>query len=113
MATLIRATCDDCGDVQLGTGDLVVRLCEDNESGTYVFRCPKCDTPVVRPTDQATIDLLVSAGVRLELWSLPAELVEHRPVGAPFDHDDLIDFHQLLRSRGWFDELLAAHRRHR
>lgn len=113
MATLIRATCGDCGDVQLGTRDLVVRLCEDTESGTYVFRCPNCDTPVVRPADAPTIDLLVASGVRLELWSMPAELVEPHPVGPPFDHDDLIDFHALLGSRGWFTELLAAHRRHR
>lgn len=113
MATLIRATCGDCGDVQLGTHDLVVRLCEDTESGTYVFRCPNCDNPVVRPADASTIDLLVASGVRLELWSIPAELVEPHPVGAPFQHDDLIDFHELLGSPGWFTELLAAHRRHR
>jgi hypothetical protein len=113
MATLIRATCSDCGDVELGTPDLVVRLCEDNEAGTYVFRCPNCTHPVVRPADRSTIDLLVSSGVRLELWSMPAELIEPRPLGSPFTHDDLIDFHDIMESRGWFGELLAAHRRAR
>jgi hypothetical protein len=113
MATLIRATCSDCGDVELGTRDLVVRLCETNEAGTYVFRCPNCMYPVVRPADRSTIDLLISSGVRLELWSIPSELVEPRPTGAPFTHDDLIDFHEMLRAKGWFDELLAAHRRRR
>ncbi len=113
MATLIRATCSDCGDVELGTSDLVVRLCEDTESGTYVFRCPNCDTPVVRPADRPTIDLLVSSGCKLELWNIPAELAEGRPIGEPFTHDDLIDFHEQLDDRAWFDDLLAAHRRHR
>jgi hypothetical protein len=111
MATLIRATCSDCGDVELGTRDLVVRLCEDTASGTYVFRCPACESPVVRPADRSTIDLLVSSGVRLEVWSMPAELDETRPCGAPFTYDDLIDFHLLLTDRGWFEDLLEAHRR--
>jgi hypothetical protein len=111
MATLIRATCGDCGDVELGTRDLLVRLCEDTESGTYVFRCPRCEHPVVRPADRPTIDLLVSSGCRLEVWSTPAELVEARPAGMPITHDDLIDFHEALHSRYWFDHLLAVHRR--
>jgi hypothetical protein len=111
MATMIRATCNDCGDVELGTCDLVVRLCEDTESGTYVFRCPRCTLPVVRTADRSTIDLLVSSGVRLELWTLPAELIESRPVAAPLSHDDLLDFHELLNRKNWFEELLDAHRR--
>ena len=28
-------------------------------------------------------------------------------------HDDLIDFHEVLAERGWFEELLDAHRRQR
>ncbi len=113
MSTLIRATCNDCGDVELGIVDLVVRLCEDTESGTYVFRCPQCDLPVVRSADRPTIDLLVQSGVRLELWTLPAELIEARPIAPPLSHDDLLDFHELLTRKTWFDELLAAHRRFR
>ncbi|MFO7279428.1 MAG: hypothetical protein C0P77_003375 [Thermoanaerobacterales bacterium] len=113
MATLIRATCSTCGDVELGTGELVVRLCEDTEAGTYVFRCPACTRPVVRPADRPTIDLLVASGCRLEVWRTPAELQEERPAGRPFTHDDLIDFHETLAGDGWFEDLLAAHRRRR
>ena len=111
MATLIRATCSDCGDVELGTRDLVVRLCEDTESGTYVFRCPACDHPVVHEADGPTIDLLVSSGCKLEVWSTPAELVEPRPVGGLFTHDDLIDFHRELEGVDWFDHVLEVRRR--
>jgi len=113
MATLIRATCGECGDVELGTRDLVVRLCEESESGTYVFRCPNCALPVVRPADRSTIDLLVSSGCRLEVWNMPAELIEPRPLGQPFTHDDLIDFHEVLSEGDWFAGLLDAHRRGR
>jgi len=111
MATLIRATCSDCGDVELGTSDLVVRLCEQTEGGTYVFRCPVCTTPVVRPADRPTLELLVSSGCRLEVWRAPAELTEDRPPGAPFTCDDLIDFHELMCGDDWFDELLTSRRR--
>ncbi|HKE73949.1 MAG TPA: hypothetical protein VKB57_10070 [Acidimicrobiales bacterium] len=113
MATLIRATCSDCGDVELGTRDLVVRVCEDDDSGTYVFRCPACTHPVVRPADRPTIDLLVSSGCRLEVWQLPSELVEPRPEGAPLSYDDIIDFHHLLETESWFDDLRDARRRRR
>lgn len=108
MATLIRATCDDCGDVELGTGDLLVRLCQDTDSGTYVFRCPQCDLPVVRGAERPIITLLVSSGVQMQLWTLPAELDEARPDGQPFSHDDLIDFHQLLEQEDWFGLLFSA-----
>lgn len=113
MATLIRATCSDCGDVELGTRDLVVRLCEETESGSYVFRCPRCAHPVVRPADRPTLELLVSSGCRLEVWSTPAELREPRPAGPPFGYDDLIDFHAVLDTPHWFDELLDVDRRRR
>ncbi|HMG42191.1 MAG TPA: hypothetical protein VK611_12715 [Acidimicrobiales bacterium] len=67
----------------------------------------------MRDADRPTIDLLVSSGVRLELWTLPAELIEPRPIGAPLSHDDLLDFHELLEGKGWFNDLLAAHKRGR
>jgi hypothetical protein len=105
MATLIRATCGECGDVELGTDDMLVRRREDTTSGTYVFRCPSCTVPVVRPADEPTIDLLVSSGCRLEVWSTPAELTEPRPAGAPFTYDDVIEFHHLLDAPGWYEEL--------
>ena len=39
MAT-IRATCTECGDVEMTTADVWVRLCDDDDEGTYHFRCP-------------------------------------------------------------------------
>ena len=79
MATLIRATCGECGDVELGTRDLLVRLCEDTESGTYVFRCPNCAPGRAprRPFRRSTC--WCPPGCRLEVWNMPAELLEPRP----------------------------------
>ncbi len=102
MAT-IRASCPDCGDVELTTSQVNVRICDDDKSGTYSFSCPDCGTTVVKPAETRTIDLLVASGVRFSTWRLPAELYEAK-TGEPITHDDLLDFHELLRD----DSALAS-----
>jgi hypothetical protein len=104
MAT-IRASCGECGDVELTTADVHVRVCLEDNQGSYSFRCPRCQMAVVKPAEPRIVDLLVASGVQLSTWSLPAELFESHG-GAPISHDDLLDFHHLLESDGeWFDEL--------
>ena len=106
MAT-IRASCTDCGDVELTTADVQVRVCREDASGEYSFRCPTCRMTVVKAAESRTIDLLVASGVQLSTWSLPAELAE-RPDGAPITHDDLLDFHVLLNTDdSWFAALTS------
>ena len=56
------------------------------------------------------VDLLVSSGVRMQVWRLPAELAETR-VGAPLTPDDLLDFHLLLAGENWFEQLATEVRR--
>jgi hypothetical protein len=107
MAT-IRASCGDCGDVELTTNDVRVRVCVEDNQGTYTFRCPHCRFAVVKPAEPRIVDLLVASGVRLSTWSLPAELYEaHR--GDPITHDDLLDFHALLSGDdSWFEDLVSS-----
>jgi hypothetical protein len=107
MATMIRASCTECGDVELTTRDVRVRVCSDLEQSTYVFRCPTCQMAVVKPAEQRVVDLLIASGVALDRWTLPAELTEPR-LGEPITHDDLIDFHRLLRSDDWYEQLQAS-----
>jgi hypothetical protein len=103
MAT-IRASCPDCGDVELTSQDMTVRLCVEDNRGSYVFRCPTCRMTVTKATEQRIVDLLVASGVKVEMWTLPLELRE-RPVGAPLTHDDLLAFHELLEQDDWFATL--------
>ena len=103
MAT-IRATCGECGDVELTTADVRVRVCIEDNSGTYNFRCPQCTMTVVKPAEPRIVDLLVASGVELATWKLPAELYEPR-FGDRINHDDLLDFHELLEGDQWFDTL--------
>jgi hypothetical protein len=103
MAT-IRASCPDCGDVELTSADVTVRVCADDESATYSFRCPTCTMTVSKAAEQRIIDLLLISGVTAQVWHLPAELDEPRS-GPALSHDDLLTFHELLQDDGWFERL--------
>jgi hypothetical protein len=95
MATF-RASCEFCGDVELTTEDVHVRVCTHDSQGTYSFRCPTCDMTVVKPAEPRTVDLLVASGVAYSTWSPPLELTEPRGMGGPITHDELLDFHDQL-----------------
>jgi hypothetical protein len=62
---------------------------------------------VTKGAEPRIVDLLVSSGVDLEVWRLPAELFEQR-VGEPLTHDDMLEFHELLEGDGWFEELASG-----
>ncbi len=104
MAT-VRATCPDCGDVELTTRDVTVRVCADDDTGAYTFGCPVCRMTVLKPAEPHVVDLLAASGVRVVVWTLPLELRERPQGGALFTHDDLLDFHDLLDGDAWFEQL--------
>jgi hypothetical protein len=106
IVTTIRASCPSCGDVDLTVGDVSVRVCADDHRGSYSFRCPECQLAVAKAADPNVVELLVSSGVKMAVWQLPAELWEAR-VGEPISHDDLLDFHDLLADERWFERLSA------
>ncbi len=99
----IRASCTTCGDVQLGPIDLSVVKFE-NGSGSYAFQCPRCNLIATKAATPRIVDLLTSAGVQCSPWTVPAELEEPH-AGLPIGPDDLIDFHSLLNSDHWFEDL--------
>jgi hypothetical protein len=107
MMATIRASCADCGDVELTTNDVRVRICTHDRRGTYSFRCPKCHMVMVKPAESRTIDLLVASGVQMATWDLPAELLEQRG-GPVITHDDLLDFHHLLYDDALFTAAVSS-----
>ena len=104
--TTIRASCPSCGDVDLTVRDVSVRVCANDHSGSYNFRCPECEMAIAKHAEPNVVELLVSSGVKMAVWQLPAELFETR-IGPPISHDDLLDFHHLLADASWFERLAA------
>jgi hypothetical protein len=90
------------------TRDVTVRVCADDQSSTYLFRCPVCDLMVVKPAEPHIVDLLAASGVKVVVWVLPRELQERPAVGPAFTHDDLLDFHEALEEESWFDHLVRS-----
>jgi hypothetical protein len=93
--------------VELRVADVVVRVCADDDAGSYTFQCPRCDTRILKDAEPRVVDLLLASGVSLTTWRLPAELGE-RHDGPPLTHDDLLDFHTLLSTDDWMDQLLGT-----
>ena len=101
MAT-IRTSCEECGDLELTSSYLRVRVCINDNRGEYSFRCPVCRMTVIKAAEPRTIDLLVAAGVAMDTWSLPAELDEHPGREAPpIDLDVIIEMRKGKGPNPW------------
>ncbi len=105
--TTIRANCPHCGDVQLRTHDLTVRVTADQEHGSYTFSCPQCERAVAKDASKRIIDLLISTGVAVQEIKPPAELNELH-VGPVINADDILDFHIMLQSDEWLEDLYKS-----
>lgn len=102
--TTIKATCPECGEVDLTADDILLRIGAAQDGNTYGFSCPTCGTFVQKPADDRVIRLLLSGGVMPVLVHIPAEALEPKS-GPPISHNDLIEFHLLLEDENWFDDL--------
>ena len=115
--TTIKATCPTCGEVGLMPGEIELRVDRSGRGGSfYAFTCPSCLEPVRKPADDRVIRLLISGGVHVQSstgWEsldephMPRRTLAERFDGPKITHDDLIDFHALLKDDDWFDDLLA------
>jgi hypothetical protein len=101
--TTIKASCHDCGEVELTNADVTLMVCSHAALSYYTFVCPKCEHDVRKPADDHVVSLLMSGGVRAVVWEVPAEALE-RHEGPVISYDDVLDFAlQLSRS-----DLLSA-----
>jgi predicted RNA-binding Zn-ribbon protein involved in translation (DUF1610 family) len=89
--TTIKASCPACGEVELTSKDVTLMVCNQAPQSYYTFTCPKCGDNVRKPADDHVVSLLMSGGVRAEVWELPAEALETK-TGPALTYDDLLDF---------------------
>ncbi len=106
--TTIRATCPDCGEVEMEARAITLNVRDEDGEGTYSFTCPVCSESVEKPADRKVVMLLLSAGVDVTRIDTPVLTAELRPEGPPLTADDLIDFHFLLEGEDWFRQLAAT-----
>ncbi|MEO7836099.1 MAG: hypothetical protein ABIS21_00480 [Acidimicrobiales bacterium] len=100
----VRASCPECGDVELTTREVRVIVCSTTNQGSYAFQCPRCRLAVSKPTEPHVVDVLVASGATLAFSSMPAELNEFHS-GPPISYDDLLAFHFMLQGRDCLAEL--------
>ena len=106
--TTIKATCPGCGEVDLTAEDILLRIGGQASSNSYGFSCPDCGDFVEKPADDRIVRLLLSGGVMPMLMHVPAEALEPKQ-GPPINYDDLLAFHEVLKSDEWLDELMGPH----
>ena len=89
--TTIKASCPTCGEVELTSADITLRVCNHAPLSYYSFECPTCEDEIRKPADDHIVSLLMSGGVKAQVWEIPAEALEPKP-GPALGYDDLLDF---------------------
>lgn len=102
----IRASCPTCGDVELTTAEMAVRVNGPDGSGEYRFVCPVCASPVEKLAERHTVDLLLASGVHEVGDDEPVESIVSAE-SRPLTHDDLLEFHELLCDEDQLSQAVA------
>lgn len=89
--TTIKASCPSCGEVELTSDEVRLRVCTHPDLSYYAFDCPGCDHEVRKDADDNVISLLIAGGVSAEVWEVPEEAMEPHH-GGSLTYDDLLDF---------------------
>jgi hypothetical protein len=102
--TTIRTNCPTCGEVDMGTAAISLRLSGDGGQAAYAFTCPECRIHVSKQANRKTVALLVAAGVEVRRLNatevdeplaheIPVEDLSPIPDAPALTIDDLIAFH--------------------
>lgn len=95
--TTVKATCPDCGVVEMTERDVTLYVCTERPAlSRYEFVCPACHQQVDKSACDEQINLLLSVGVATHILDIPCEALEPH-VGPPLTLDDLLDFALELR----------------
>jgi hypothetical protein len=109
MTTQIKATCPDCGEVNLTPEDVELMVCTVQTLSYYAFDCGGCVRQVRKPADDRIVSLLKSGGVRVQRWRVPAEALEEKS-GPALGYDDVLDFALALGGTDFLADVARAAR---
>jgi len=102
----VRASCPDCGDVETNTAKLRIVTCAqgDEEFHNYRFRCPVCQSIVLKEIEgDRILDILLEENVERE-YLMPPKL--DYGYGEAISHDDVIDFAENASNDEEFDKAM-------
>ena len=105
--TTIKASCPDCGEVELTPADVRLMVCSYSPLSYYAFDCDTCRGEVRKPADDHVVSLLLSGGVEAVVWELPAEALEPHE-GPAICYDDLLDFALQLTEVDYLAAIVSA-----
>lgn len=94
--SLLKTTCETCGEIELPIERVLLRICETDDTGVCVIRCPSCGVRFVKEANDAMIVMLLAVGIEVSMWSSalngPADTGELPAI----THDDLVAFQRHL-----------------
>lgn len=114
--TRIRTTCPQCGEIELLTTDVTMRIALDTvtlvgEDSRYRFHCPGCESMVSKRVTPRIAQLLSTGGVEIEEPHVPDAVAgwdrgtRPEPQAPALTLDDLLDLHLALQDERWFDRI--------
>jgi hypothetical protein len=109
MTTQIKATCPECGEVNLTPEDVQLMVCTVQTLSYYAFDCSGCVRQVRKPADERIVSLLKSGGVRMQRWQVPAEVLEEK-TGPALCYDDVLDFALAANGADFLADIARAAR---
>jgi hypothetical protein len=109
MTTQIKATCPECGEVNLTPDDVQLMVCTVQTLSYYAFDCGGCVRQVRKPADDRIVSLLKSGGVRVQRWKVPAEALETK-AGPTLGYDDVLDLALALAETDFLADVARAAR---
>jgi 4-hydroxy-3-methylbut-2-en-1-yl diphosphate synthase IspG/GcpE len=98
--SLLKTTCEQCGEIELPVERVLLRICEDDDRGVCVIRCPSCGRRFVKEANDAMIVMLLAVGIEVSMWS--SALTGSGSSGAAsgdlgaITHQELADFGRRL-----------------
>jgi hypothetical protein len=95
----IWVSCQRCGDVVVPGERCSLQRWSDGQV-QLAYGCDTCSVTDTTPVDPGQLERLLDRGFVVAVWPPPTELLEPRPIGAPFTLDDVLDAHLLLTSTG-------------
>ena len=102
QAMCVVVKCPDCFEARVSPATVTLRHCLDDESWSYRFTYPECHLPTVAVTGEHAARAAMEAGCDIEIWRLPAELLEPHD-GPPIAIADLLELHEELLQPDWID----------